>query len=123
VKILRRAFVLALLLAFPFSDLASAAARGSHHARSYTASTGRTTHVKGYYRKDGTYVQPHERHASGSGSSYRQRDAPIGPMPPTITENATLAAGSSGAPAPRMSSSTSIHVPRRARRRGHAQAT
>jgi hypothetical protein len=26
--------------------------------------------VKGYYRKNGTYVQPHERHAPGSGSSY-----------------------------------------------------
>ena len=28
---------------------------------SYTPSYGGTVHVKGYYRKDGTYVQPHTR--------------------------------------------------------------
>lgn len=41
--------------------------------RSYTPAVPRydppapsTTHVKGYYRKDGTYVRPHERHTGGS---------------------------------------------------------
>lgn len=52
--------------------------------RSHSSSTGHakggTTHVKGYYRKDGTYVRPHTRRLSGStpsgstwGRSYRPR--------------------------------------------------
>lgn len=36
--------------------------------RSHSSSTG-TTHVKGYYRKDGTYVQPHTRRLPGSTGS------------------------------------------------------
>lgn len=31
-------------------------------------SEAKTVHVRGYYRKDGTYVQPHTRSSPGSGS-------------------------------------------------------
>jgi len=39
-------------------------------------SSGGTVHVKGYYRKDGTYVQPHTRSAPGSKSSYAADPSP-----------------------------------------------
>jgi hypothetical protein len=34
------------------------------------SSSGGTVQVKGYYRKNGTYVQPHTRSAPGSGAAY-----------------------------------------------------
>lgn len=34
------------------------------------ALAGKRVNVRGYYRKDGTYVRPHTRSAPGSGSSY-----------------------------------------------------
>lgn len=37
-----------------------------------------TTHVKGYYRKDGTYVHPHERKSPSSTSTKK---------PPTVRES------------------------------------
>jgi hypothetical protein len=33
----------------------------------YLDAAGKTVHVNGYYRKDGTYVQPHDRAAPGAG--------------------------------------------------------
>jgi hypothetical protein len=39
-----------------------------------------TTHVKGYYRKDGTYVHPHERKSPSSSSTKK---------PPTVRESIT----------------------------------
>lgn len=74
-RILRRALVFALLLAFPLTSPTSAATRGAGPSASYAAATGRTTHVKGYYRKDGTYVQPHERRAPGNSTAYRAPSA------------------------------------------------
>jgi hypothetical protein len=49
----------------------SAIARSSRGSRSHSTSThsGSRVHVKGYYRKDGTYVAPHDRSAPG-GSHY-----------------------------------------------------
>jgi hypothetical protein len=67
--LLLRALVLALVFLLPLGDVACAASRSSGRTHAYSA--GRSTHVKGYYRKNGTYVQPHERRASGSGSAYR----------------------------------------------------
>jgi hypothetical protein len=32
---------------------------------------GKTVHVRGYYRKDGTYVRPHTRSSPGSGATSR----------------------------------------------------
>ena len=37
----------------------------SHNVRKTTRQTGATVHVRGYYRKDGTYVAPHERRTPG----------------------------------------------------------
>lgn len=47
--------------------LASAPAQASRSSSSH--SSGGTTHVRGYVRKDGTYVRPHERRSSRSGGS------------------------------------------------------
>ena len=77
---LRAALVAALLLFSPAISAARSSSGGSHHSYS----SGGSTHVRGYTRKDGTYVRPHERrdsapHAystprSGSGrSSTRSR--------------------------------------------------
>lgn len=62
------ALLLALTLALPFD----AEARGRRHGggggrggHSYKASRGKSgaVHVRGYYRKNGTYVRPHMRSA------------------------------------------------------------
>ncbi len=45
-------------------------AKGGGKSGSKSSSSGGTVHVKGYYRKDGTYVRPHTRSAPGSGSHY-----------------------------------------------------
>lgn len=50
------------------ADLAYSGPKRS--SKSKTSESGaRTTHVKGYYRKDGTYVAPHERRLPGTASS------------------------------------------------------
>ena len=65
-RLLLRAVALALVLLLPLGDVACAGPRSAGRTRSYSAST----HVNGYYRKNGTYVRPHERRTSGSGSAY-----------------------------------------------------
>ena len=67
-----------LCLALP-SSLAQKGSRGGGSSKSSTSkssrksSSGKTVHVKGYTRKDGTYVPPYDRAApstaTGSGSS------------------------------------------------------
>jgi hypothetical protein len=41
----------------------------SNSSKSKKSKGDKTVHVKGYYRKDGTYVAPYDRSAPGSGSS------------------------------------------------------
>ena len=86
-RLLLRALVLALAFLLPLGDVACAASRSSGRPHAYSA--GRSTHVKGYYRKDGTYVQPHERRSRGSGSTYqapsRAHRTPSGYRAPTRT--------------------------------------
>ena len=57
-----------------------------------TATTYRTaSHVRGYVRKDGTYVRPHERRDSGWGSStrsYRSREHSSGERSRQTTRDA-----------------------------------
>jgi hypothetical protein len=59
------AFLLSLILSLP------ALARGGHggpHAGGHQAEpSAGTVHVNGYYRRDGTYVQPYDRAAPGEG--------------------------------------------------------
>jgi hypothetical protein len=75
---MRRTFALIVLLcsfvfpasAFPQSHHSS----GSHSSKSHTSKkTGstkdKTVHVRGYTRKDGTYVAPYDRSAPGTASS------------------------------------------------------
>lgn len=73
--------VLALLLA-PLPLLAKSSSHSGHSthpSKSSKHSSGKTEHVRGYYRKDGTYVAPHDRHSAGaapkeaSGASYSKR--------------------------------------------------
>ena len=55
---------LVLSLALPVSDFA--ASSSPHTSKPSTSS--KQVHVQGYYRKDGTYVPPHDRAAPGAGS-------------------------------------------------------
>ena len=69
---IRRFLLILLVVAFatPTSSPVLAGSRGSGSSKSTSSakSTGRTTHVRGYYRKDGTYVQPHERRLPGAAT-------------------------------------------------------
>ena len=60
--------VLFILLA-PFTLLAKSSGHSSHSTHSTKSSKnspGKTEHVNGYYRKDGTYVVPYDRHPAGT---------------------------------------------------------
>jgi micrococcal nuclease len=57
-------FVLFVALVFPGILFAGGKGSGSKSG----SSSGKTVHVNGYYRKDGTYVAPHYRRPPGSGS-------------------------------------------------------
>lgn len=61
--------ILAFVLLVPFSLLATSSSHSGHSSstRSSTkSSAGKTEHVNGYYRKDGTYVAPYDRHPAGT---------------------------------------------------------
>jgi hypothetical protein len=76
-KLVNKGRILAILLAvalfLPLSVTAQKGGRGgrtsSSKSSSSKSSSGKTVHVKGYTRKDGTYVPPYDRAAPGSGSS------------------------------------------------------
>ena len=57
--------VLVLLLVALSGMVGPSWARSSSHSHS----SGGTVHVRGYYRKDGTYVQPYDRATPGTGES------------------------------------------------------
>jgi hypothetical protein len=75
-----RALSLLLLLLVPAAALAGgtcsgvkggcgrSSSRSSSGGSSYSSGSGGTVHVSGYTRKDGTYVRPHTRHASGTAT-------------------------------------------------------
>lgn len=63
---LRRSLRLISVIALVLAGAGCAAApvdAGGSAAAAEQASTGGTVHVKGYFRKDGTYVRPHTRRA------------------------------------------------------------
>src|SRR6267142_2270076 len=80
---------LALALAFPAYAVPTGRTSAPHHSSS--SSSKPKVHVKGYYRKDGTYVPPHDRAAPGTGQSTAS------PKPPSAATPRAPAAG--GGPA------------------------
>src|SRR2546426_12048006 len=84
---------LVLAMALPAYAIPTGRTSGPHHSSS--SSTKPKVYVKGYYRKDGTYVAPHYRAAAGTGQSTSS------PKPPSTTAPRTSAEGSSTSPHPR----------------------
>src|SRR5262245_677675 len=79
-----------LALAFPALTVAVARPGSTHHSSS--SSTKPKVHVKGYYRKDGTYVAPHDRTAPGGAPSTSS------PKPPSTTSPKTPSASTPASP-------------------------
>ena len=50
-----------------YSSSSSSSSFSSTRSSSNYSSPGKTVNVKGYYRKNGTYVRPHTRSSPGSG--------------------------------------------------------
>lgn len=69
-KTLRVLTLILCLLALTAPSFAQKGGRSSKSSsKSSKSSSTKTVHVKGYHRKDGTYVPPYDRAAPGSGSS------------------------------------------------------
>src|SRR3989442_13177094 len=81
---------LVLAMALPAYAIPTGRTHGTHHSSS--SSTKPKVYVKGYYRKDGTYVAPHYRAAPNTSQST------ISPKPPSTTTPRTPPAGSSTSP-------------------------
>src|SRR5207247_942917 len=73
---------LVLALAFPASAVPTGRTHGTHHSSS--SSTKPKVYVKGYYRKDGTYVAPHYRAAPNTSES---TSPPKPPRTPTSSSS------------------------------------
>jgi len=69
------AVILGLVLSLAGTDVFSATHATSHSKSSHSSSG--TVHVKGYTRKDGTYVHPYTRSASSSASVSHKKTTPI----------------------------------------------
>src|SRR5579862_1650073 len=70
------------LLITPFPLIAkSGHASHSTHSSKPSKDAGKTEHVNGYYRKDGTYVGPYDRHSAGTAphdvAAPRSAGAPV----------------------------------------------
>ena len=50
-----------------YSSSSSSSSSSSKRSSSNYSNPGKTVNVKGYYRKNGTYVRPHTRSSPGSG--------------------------------------------------------
>jgi hypothetical protein len=61
--------ILCLTLPLSLAQKGGRSARSSSSKSSSKSSTSKTVHVKGYTRKDGTYVPPYDRAAPGTASS------------------------------------------------------
>jgi len=68
---------LVLAMALPAYAIPTGRTSGTHHSSS--SSSKPKVYVKGYYRKDGTYVAPHYRAAPGANQPTRS------PKPPSRT--------------------------------------
>src|SRR5882762_6919892 len=81
---------LVLALALPAYPIPTGRTSGTHHSAS--SSSKPKVYVKGYYRKDGTYVAPHYRAAPNTSQSTSP------PKPPSTAKPKTPAASSSTSP-------------------------
>jgi hypothetical protein len=106
-----RSFVLVLLMVCCFA-LPLFAQRGggrssgksSSSSKSSKSTSSKTVHVKGYYRKDGTYVAPYDRAAPGSGDS--PASTPSTNASPTVSSSTTVITHAWGSKATRPRSVT-----------------
>ncbi len=63
--------------------------RSAFSSSARSSSPGGTVHVSGYYRKDGTYVRPHDRRAPGTAAvNYRPDPEPEAKPPPVKVRTA-----------------------------------
>src|SRR3989442_9337937 len=84
---------LVLAMALPAYAIPTGRTSGTHHSSS--SSTKPKVYVKGYYRKDGTYVAPHYRAAPNTSQSAGS------PKPPSTARLKTPAASSSSSTHPK----------------------
>jgi hypothetical protein len=96
-------FVLAVVLSlssgltYPVSGSTPQRSRSSSSSKSSKASSDKTVHVNGYYRKNGTYVSGYDRRPPGSksagasdaGTSLQKMPAP-GSLPTTVIRTDAL---------------------------------
>jgi hypothetical protein len=68
-SMLRIVATLLLLCSFAFAGASHSGSKPSAAHSTKTHSSTKTVHVRGYYRKDGTYVAPHERSAPATATS------------------------------------------------------
>lgn len=55
--------------------------RSAYSGSARSSSPGGSVHVNGYYRKDGTYVRPHDRRAPGTATfDYQPEPDPVPPV-------------------------------------------
>ena len=72
---MRRLLAVLFLCSFAFVNVgfsqhhSSGSHSSSHHSSTSKDSKDKPVHVKGYYRKDGTYVAPYDRSAPGTAST------------------------------------------------------
>jgi hypothetical protein len=93
-------FVLAVVLslssalAYPASSAPQSSPSSS--SRSGKSSGDKTVHVKGYYRKDGTYVSGYDRRPAGSKSGASDAGASLQKMPAPGSLPSTVSRDSNG---------------------------
>jgi micrococcal nuclease len=85
----KSAFVRLVVLLIVLSSIPSDAFAGKGSG----GGSGGTVHVRGYTRKDGTYVQPYDRRAPGTASGVAPSYSPVVPsnVPPTETVKSPIA--------------------------------
>jgi hypothetical protein len=71
----------------------------SGHGSTSKSSAGKTEHVSGYYRKDGTYVAPYDRHPAATAPSHPEDSFSTSQYAPVPYKKDHVASGFSADPA------------------------
>lgn len=85
-RLIARLLLTAVIMFATGSDTAWAGRSG--HSQGYSHSSGGTTQVRGYYRKDGTYVAPYVRRSQGSGPTPGYASPSARPTSPALSGEA-----------------------------------